>query len=213
MSATSGPFSGVPQGRLVVISGPSASGKTTIIRELRRLDGVHFSVSATTRPARPGECDGVDYWFYTEQRFLAEVGADGFLEHATVHGRLYGTPLAPVLKAISEGRTVLMDIDVQGALQVKKKMPEALMVYVLPPSRAELESRLRNRGTEDEASIERRLTVADWEIAQSPSYDYIVVNDILTKAVEDMKAILRAHSLRMPQGGVSNRWLSSGQKI
>jgi guanylate kinase len=197
----------------VVISGPSASGKTSIIRELRLLQGVHFSVSATTRPPRPGETDGVDYWFYSDQRFMESVRAEGFLEYATVHGKLYGTPLAPVTKAIAQGMTVLMDIDVQGALQVKQRMPEALMIYVLPPSRSELERRLRNRGTEDETAIDRRLRIADWEVAQSPSYDFIVVNDILDEAVEDMKAILRAHSLRMPQGGVSDQWLSSGQKI
>lgn len=176
------------RGLLLVLSGPSGVGKTTITRRLReRFDGV-FSVSATTRAPGPGERDGVDYHFVTPERFEQDLVAGCFLEYAQVFGRhWYGTPRAPVEACLAEGRLVMLDIDVQGALQVRHSMPEALLVFVLAPSDEELLRRLRSRGRDDEEAIARRYAEAQREIAVargSGAYDAFIVNADLAATVE-----------------------------
>ncbi len=186
------------RGLLLVISGPSGSGKTTIAREIeRRLNGV-FSVSATTRPRAVGEMSGRDYEFLSEQEFHDLIEEGALLEHARVYGRhWYGTPRQPVERQLDEGRLVILDIDVQGGLQVKRAMPEALLVFVRPPSDDELLRRLRARARDDEASMKRRLAEAERELEVSRgAYDAEIVNDDLERAVEELSRLVeqrRAH--------------------
>ncbi len=180
------------RGLLLVISGPSGSGKTTIARAVeRRLDGA-FSVSATTRPKASGEKSGRDYEFLSEQEFRALIEQGALLEYAQVYGNhWYGTPREPVQRRLDEGRLVILDIDVQGGLQVKRAMPEALLVFVLPPSDEELLRRLRNRGRDDEASVERRLAEAKREIEVGrAAYDAKIINDDLEQAIEELSSLV-----------------------
>lgn len=176
------------KGLLLVISGPSGSGKTTIARAVEERLGAIFSVSATTRPRSDSERRGRDYQFLTEQAFEDLVNRGAFLEHARVYGRhRYGTPREPVQRHLDEGRLVILDIDVQGALQVRQAMPDALLMFVLPPGDEELEHRLRSRGRDDERSIQRRLAEARREIEvglHSGAYDEQIVNDDLDRAVD-----------------------------
>ena len=179
-------------GLLVVISGPSGSGKTTIARAVEhRLDGT-FSVSATTRPQADGEAGGRDYRFLSEQEFQRLIDEDALLEYAKVYGRhLYGTPRAPVQRHLDEGRLVILDIDVQGGLQVKRHMPRSLLIFVLPPNDEELLRRLQDRGRDDAESVKRRLAEAKHEIEVGrASYDEHVVNDDLDRAVESVTRII-----------------------
>ena len=193
-------------GSLYVVSGPSASGKTTILRNICTDKGVWFSVSATTRAERPKEVDGHDYFFMTEEEFRTDIENDMFFEYATVHGNLYGTPREPVMERLRKGIDVALDIDVQGARQVRDSFKNAILIYILPPSREVLEQRLRGRGTESEESIKTRLEVADSEIRESRLFNYLIVNDDLDDSVEDMKCIMRARALAMPDGGVLEKW-------
>ncbi|MCZ6811288.1 MAG: guanylate kinase [Planctomycetota bacterium] len=179
-----------PRGLLLAISGPSGVGKTTITRELeRRLDGV-FSVSATTRPQAPGEVDGRDYHFLTERQFEDMVDRGAFLEHAQVYAKhRYGTPREPVERHLAQGRLVLLDIDVQGAILVRQTMPEALMFFILPPNDEDLLLRLRHRGREAEAAIRHRFNEAKHEIElgmRSGVYDAQIVNDDLPRAIDEV---------------------------
>ncbi|MDZ7814873.1 MAG: guanylate kinase [Planctomycetota bacterium] len=199
-------------GSLYVVSGPSASGKTTILREICSDDDIWFSVSATTRSKRHNEVDGRDYFFMTEQDFRSDIEQGKFFEYATVHGNLYGTPREPVMERLRRGIDVALDIDVQGARQVRKTFNNAILIYILPPSREILEERLRGRGTESEESIQRRLEVADSEVCESRLFDYLIVNDDLDESVGDMECIMRARSLAMPDGGVYERWHPKKQK-
>ena len=176
-------------GLLLVVSGPSGVGKTTITRELeRRLGGV-FSVSATTRPQADGEVNGRDYFFITEHDFDQKVADGDFLEHAKVYGEFrYGTPREPVENKVEAGQIVILDIDVQGAKQVKEAMPQAFSIFIFPPSDEELLRRLKKRRREDEASINRRFAEAKSEIKFAESstvYDAHVVNDDLERAIEE----------------------------
>ncbi len=176
-------------GLLLVVSGPSGVGKTTITREIeRRLGGV-FSVSATTRPQAEGEVNGHDYFFITEHDFEQKVEDGDFLEHAQVYGEYsYGTPRAPVENQVEAGQIVILDIDVQGAKQVKEAMPQAFSIFIFPPSDEELLRRLKERRREDEASITRRFAEAKREIEFAKSstvYDAHVVNDDLKRAIEE----------------------------
>jgi guanylate kinase len=177
-------------GKLVVVSGPSGSGKTTIVRRLRDIPGVFYSVSVTTRKPRTGEVDGVDYRFVSLEEFARMICADAFAEHAEVAGNLYGTPMAPLEDALARGSRALVDIDVQGAMQIKERFPAAVLVFIEPPSMRELERRLRARGTEPEDSIRRRLDLAAGEMQYAPRYNVRVVNDVLDRAVEKVKKVL-----------------------
>ncbi|MFO0961415.1 MAG: guanylate kinase [Phycisphaerales bacterium] len=192
------------EGLLLVMSGPSGVGKTTIVHELVRRFGGVFSVSATTRSPGPGERDGVDYYFLDQPTFQRWIDEDRFLEHAQVFGRSwYGTPEEPVRRQLAQGRLVVLDIDVQGAENVRRKIPQALGVFVLPPSEEELLKRLRARGREDDAAIERRFAESKREIARAQSastYHAFVVNDDLRRATEEIAGIVAA---RLAGAGVA----------
>jgi len=176
-------------GKLIVISGPAGVGKSTVTRQAVARTGVLLSVSATTRPPRPGEADGREYHFMDRAAFDNLVAADGFLEYADVFGQRYGTPAAPVRRALEAGRTMVLEIDVQGGMQVAKKMPEAMFVLIVPPSDEELRRRLVGRGTETPDQLARRLGKASEELALargSGVYTIEVVNDDLERAIDEV---------------------------
>lgn len=174
-------------GRLLVLTGPSGVGKGTVVAELRRLrPDVWVSVSATTRAPRPGEVDGVAYHFWSQDRFDATVAEGGFLEWAEFAGNRYGTPRAAVAERLAAGQSVLLEIELQGARQVRVAMPAALTVFLTPPSWAALEARLRGRGTEDEAAIARRLERARHELDAAGEFDAVVVNDDVVRAAREL---------------------------
>jgi guanylate kinase len=179
------------RGLLVVVAGPSGVGKGSVHGRLRQaLPDVTLSVSATTRRPRPGERDGADYHFVDRDTFEA-MAADGrLLEWAEYAGNLYGTPRQPVEQAVAEGRVVLLEIEVQGALQVKEQVPEALLVFLVPPSTEELERRLSGRGTEDAATVARRLEVARSELEARDRFDHVVVNDDLERCVAEVRELI-----------------------
>lgn len=179
------------RGRLLVISGPSGAGKSTVIGHLMQMrPGMEFSVSATTRQPRPGEVDGKDYFFVTHREFDEMVEKGELLEHATFVGNSYGTPRSQVEHRLEQGITVILDIEVQGAAQVKAAMPEAVTVFLAPPSLEALEMRLRGRGTETEEKIRSRLDTAKRELLLAPEYDFTVINEDAVKAAEEIDRIL-----------------------
>lgn len=182
---------------VLVISGPSGVGKSTFVHALlERFPGLHFSVSATTRPQRGHEVDGREYYFLSAAEFRRRQAAGAFLESAEVHGALYGTLAAEVDGALNAGRTVLLDVDVQGGVEVKKRIPDAVLVFLLPPSLPVLAERLRRRGTESAEKIQHRLARAPAEIRALAAYDYVVVNDQIEATRSDLCAIFRAEELR-----------------
>ena len=180
------------KGRLFVISGPSGTGKGTICKELVKDEKIRLSVSMTTRSPREGEVHGVSYFFASKEEFLQKIDADGFLEYAEVFGNYYGTPKMEVLELLDEGIDVLLEIDVQGALQIKKVYPEAVLLFILPPSLEELRNRLAGRGTETPEVLEHRLGKAVHEISFAHEYDYTVINDQLDEAVDNVRTVIRA---------------------
>lgn len=182
------------KGLLVVISGPSGVGKGTVRKSLfsRSDHNLEYSISMTTRNPREGEVDGVDYYFVSKEKFESEIGRGNLLEHASFVGNYYGTPKDKVIEKLNQGHEVVLEIEVQGALQVKEKMPEAVFIFVAPPSYHELKERLLNRGTESEDIIEERLKKARREIKLASQYDYIVINDEVDNAADRIMAIIRA---------------------
>ena len=181
---------------LLIISGPSGSGKGTVTKRLHPGEGYALSISMTTREKRPGEIHGVDYVFCTKDEFREVRDADGLLEHATFSGNYYGTPASYVNQQIRQGYTVVLEIDVVGALQVKAKRPDAVLIFLMPPTFSELRHRLETRGTEDEDEIDRRFRRATDEVAELPKYDYLVINDDIDNAVRDINLIVTAEKLK-----------------
>ena len=185
------------EGTLFVVAAPSGAGKSSLVNALlEREPAISLSISHTTRPPRPGELYGRHYYFVERGEFEREVAEGIFLEHAEVHGNLYGTSRTTVQGLLAQGRDVLLEIDWQGARQVRAKIPDAVSVFILPPSRAELERRLRGRGSDSAEVIERRLRNSRGEIAHADQFDYILVNDVFEQALADLQAIVRAVRLR-----------------
>jgi guanylate kinase len=179
--------------RILIISGPSGSGKSTLVGKLRDLPGLMFSVSCTTRPRRATESPGKCYDFISEAEFQRRIQSDEFLEYAQVFGRhWYGTPRSQVEKAREAGRDLVLEIDVQGARQVKAKLPDAVTIFIVPPSRADLERRLRERGQDSDEAIALRMERARQELICLPDYDFVVVNDDLERAGREVYAIAMA---------------------
>ena len=186
-----------PRGSIIVVSAPSGSGKTTLVKRLlAAFPGLKFSVSFTTRPARHGEKEARDYFFINRREFDRMIQAGEFVEWAEVVGQLYGTARAQIREAEEAGEDVLLDIDVQGHRQVREKLPEAVSIFILPPSFPELERRLRRRKSDASEVIERRLANARREIGHWPEYDYLVVNDKLGAATKALRAIVEAARVR-----------------
>ncbi len=185
------------RGLLLVVSAPSGGGKSSVLKLLRERDpALGYSVSYTSRAPRPGDVDGKTYHFVSRERFGEMIDAGAFYEHAEVHGNLYGTSAEVVEQALGQGRGIALDIDVQGGLAIKKRLPEALLVFLLPPSMATLEKRLRGRATDQEEAVRIRMENARQEMAHWSQYDYVVVNDDLEGAISDISQILTAESRR-----------------
>jgi guanylate kinase len=181
------------RGQLIVLSGPSGVGKSTVISELlSERSGIHFSVSYTTRTPRVGEADGVNYNFVTREDFEGMIARDELLEFAQYVGNYYGTSMKVIQNCLTAGTDVLLDIEVQGAAKVREKCPDAVFIFIIPPSFEELSRRLRGRNTDDEAVIAGRLEKAREEYKQIPAYDYLVVNDKVSSAAAEIIAILTA---------------------
>ncbi len=184
-------------GSLFVLSAPSGAGKTSLVRALLDADpGIEVSISHTTRPKRPKEVDGVNYHFVTPATFARMQADDAFLEHAEVFGNLYGTSAAWVAQRLAAGGDVILEIDWQGAAQIRERMPEAVEIFILPPSLMTLSQRLKERGQDDQEVIDRRLKEARLEMSHYPHYDYLIVNDDFATALADLCAIVRAERLR-----------------
>lgn len=180
------------KGLLFVVSAPSGCGKGTVLAEVLRDEKFYYSISATTRKPREGEIDGVNYRFLSKEQFESLVNSGGMLEYAQYCDNYYGTPKDMVEKKRLEGKNVILEIEVQGAMQIRKNCPDAILIFILPPSVAELERRLRKRGTETDDVIAKRVAKAAEEIPYAEKYDYIVVNGALEKAVEDFLAVISA---------------------
>lgn len=181
---------------MVVISGPSGAGKSTVCRRILEDPRVQFSVSATTRPIRAGEVDGRDYHFLDKEAFREKVAAGEFIEYASVHGNMYGTLRAPMQAVLEEGLHVLLEIDVQGALQIKDQEIPGLYIFIAPPSAEELRRRLVGRGTESAEVVERRLAKAEDEYRERVKYDHVIVNDELDRCIAEVRALIGLEEAR-----------------
>ena len=192
----------VERGNLIVVSAPSGAGKSSLAeRALKRIEGLKFSVSYTTREPRGAERDGVDYHFVSEQVFRAMSDGGEFLESAEVHGYMYATHRAAVEELLAQGLDVILDIDVQGAEQVKRRVADAITVFILPPSREILEARLRSRNLNEPADLERRLRNATVEVKLYVDFDYVIVNDDLDRALGSLEAIIAGERCRLSRQG------------
>ncbi|HZJ76649.1 MAG TPA: guanylate kinase [Oscillospiraceae bacterium] len=188
----------VSKGLLIVVSGPSGAGKGTVCRELLKNNPqIKISTSATTRKPRAGEKDGVNYYFITEDKFQRMMYEHEFLEYAVVYDNYYGTPKQYVMDNLHNGNDILLELDIVGALQIKKKFEDAVFIFILPPSLKELKNRIVNRGTESLPDIEKRYDAAISEIKQVMKYDYAIINDSISGAVYDIEAIVRAEKCRV----------------
>ncbi len=186
------------RGLMLVLSSPSGAGKTAIALGIAELEHIPLSISATTRPQRTGEREGKHYYFVDQERFDEMIAKDELLEHAIVFGNAYGTPRAPVVEALEAGDDVLFDVDWQGARDLAAAMPESVVrVFILPPSMAELERRLRGRAQDSDEVVAKRMTLADDQMSHWPEYDYVIVNDDLDESVANVRAILKAERLRL----------------
>lgn len=190
------------RGRLFIISGPSGSGKDTVLKGVfKKYPDIKFSISSITRAMRVGEVDGEKYHFISREEFEDMIAGDRLLEHNVFVGNYYGTPREPVEKCIASGEDMFVEIDVNGAAQIRAKLPEAISIFIMPPSISTLKERLINRGTETPEQIENRLSEAAREISRAKEYDYIVINDDLQKAVEDTIAIIRSDRCSIERNG------------
>jgi len=185
------------KGLLFVVSGPSGAGKGTICKKLIEKIDIDLSVSMTTRKPRPGEIDGKNYYFVTEEEFKETIKKDGFLEYAMVYGNYYGTPRAAVMKKLEEDRDVVLEIDIQGALKIRETYPKGIFIFILPPSMAELRKRITGRGSESEDDINLRLGETLKEVSYIDKYDYCVINGEINEAVNRVAAIIKAEHSRV----------------
>ena len=184
-------------GSLFIVAAPSGAGKSSLVNALlAREPGIALSISTTTRAPRPGESEGQHYHFVSREEFDRQIAADAFLEYAEVHGNCYGTSRAAVEPVLTKGGDVLLEIDYQGARQVRQRRPETISVFILPPSRTELERRLRARAQDSEAVIAKRMANSREEIAHAHEFDFIVVNEDFNRALDELQAIVRAQRLR-----------------
>ena len=204
--------SDMEKGLLIVVSGASGTGKGTVCKKiLSDMPKIFYSVSATTRQPRPGETDGVEYFFISREEFQNWIAEDKFLEYAEVYGNFYGTPLHKIEERLNRGENVLLEIDTQGALNVMKKCPEGIFIFLLPPSLEELKNRIKNRGTETPESLERRFNSAKAEISLGKKYQYAVVNDSVDSAVQKIKEIISAETCKVSRNKKIFEYLTSPQ--
>ena len=184
------------EGLLLVVSGPAGAGKGTVVNQLKKDENIRLSISATTRAPRGVEKDGVEYHFMNCEDFEKMIGEDGFIEYAQYLGNYYGSPKKPIVEWQEQGKDVILEIEVQGCEKVKNAMPDCISIFIMPPSMAVLEKRLRGRGTETEENVLRRLARAAEELQLAKNYDYVVVNDALEDCIEDVKTIIKAEKLK-----------------
>ncbi len=186
------------KGSLIVVSAPSGCGKDTIVKEVisKMKDEIHLSVSMTTRAKREGEIEGVNYYYVSSEEFQEKIAHGEILEYTLYGGNYYGTPAEPVRRQLESGKTVILIIEVEGGENVKRLFPDALKVFIIPPTFKTLETRLRGRGTDDEETIAKRLEIALEELKRANEYDYIIENDVLERAVEELICVIRAERFK-----------------